>query len=1780
MYPREFSEKVNAATGLIKASYPEAILTIVIDAADNSVTAAQIKHQSCFISDLASMGSFPGGFKLIFTCRTARKPILELPADHTPIAITPFSIKESELFLDKRMGKVTTDELTEFHQLTFGIPRVQSYSILNKSNISDVFTFLKPYGHSVGTLIDSHLRESKLKLGNSALGDQLLMALIVLPRPVPVKYIALVTGASEPEVFDFAKDLWTGLVITSDKISFRDEDFENHLRETYEPNPAYYGTIADLLIANAPTDNYAAANIASVLYHAERFATLKEIVLENKYLEINDPLYKRDVFIERTQLAIRSCTVHEDNETFLKLLVIAAEAAKSNQAQLQIIYNNVELIVENQNLKTIQKLYYNLTSRIEYGAANWQVAAIFSRNLGTSEFARKHLFQADKWIDRRAKKNDDEIRGYHIGTSDIASGGEAVLRLNGVKTAMHWLKRWKPKEMMASVVRKLISKILLTTNEVEQTLWYKDVHRTDLQVIIAVQLIKMDKMSFVDVGALFTKMQAIVNRNFKFSGAMDESLIFLCEKYIGDPHFTEVCLQILKWIMISPPIYNTRFTGSTYTKKDEIGELDHLFRVKCLIAKIDGVELNVNDLLPREIPKPLSEEPTKQQIQQEKRRRESAANDMSKLYERLLPIYDLRADVILNKVGGAVGEKLYQAFETLGGDYLFIHERGHDSSLLLIHATKVLSNTVYFISDKMQALQTLTQIKSHYKIPKQRFLLNIATIAARFVDCYTLVYTLLSEVDNEISDGKSKATDRVETYEECISITELMNDAEESVIYFNKAMEAASDVDLEAHEQIKAINAITTVLSGNEPEPKLAYDLARFTEHSSDILSGYDNFPWLAATRSIAAIDQFSIFSIWCRWDHQDLSVDSDAHFCFWSEQVNNTLLAKQITVDQAAGLTAFYPLDYAWEKIWGNLLLSSQKNGFNNIGQLNKILTHDVGFDDVDSRANYAVKVKELYDRLSIPKKYFPSEIAELININNTYKPDIDRSTETDYHETAPNQSRPTENIELAAVLAKTDPASSEEISMALLSLHEQDKLQIAFTADTFLKGLKDKCPPAAYTAQLDALLTLKEIHLSYYSFKQALEQRLTEWGDKQTVKQWKNENFYRIIENQFLFFKNRFERNEYLDISGLDNLKTLFGKTDQDLGVALKKLVPNIINELPAAVIYQSFAIFNGLLTSPEAVNVLKWIIDRWNKGIPESVAEGVWNERLRPQLDMSENYASFFHYYLGHPDTTERWRVLHTLLRLVENGDTAILTALFSKIETYSCFPFQHAAFPFFTISAKLWFYFAIDHIAIKHPASIAPFLEMIKKELFCTGEQHLLIRKLALSICLKIKVYKNELFSDEDNLLLIKQAELPQRRVKSDETNEGNNIEGVMEYEDDDDFYDEDEVVEKLKFPFDSLDTGPDYYQPLSGIFGIKSKVVYQKAEEAIYGVLNCTTDVIKDDYVSKQDRRISDRGSSFTTLETVQHYYEFHGLFYAADDLLQKYPVVEKGYHTWDEWMIQWGTAWKGQWLSELRDKSPIERRFRTFGSAYTPNWKWTICSDDLDEVCGLANFNKDDFVIINHYDTKAVEHGKETVYVNSALVNKDKANALLNALQTADNPYRYKLPVQNEDYEVTRPKEFSLRAMVAAQDADGSGFDLLDHRSLSLARVKKYPCSEFMEWANGEKSDDGRYTYTSGNPKQILSAFQNWADYDGNIKNHRQGTNGYRLKVNKRKLLEYLGETNYCLLLESQITRRPDSSSHEDREDWTHPIIDAYTKLYLIYPNGTIITTAGNFNAG
>lgn len=281
-YPRVFKRRLDRASEIVDSIDPEALLVIVIDAADNAITAAESHSppEPSFVHDIVSIGDLPKNVCFIVTTRTGRLPSLNLPRNFTLVEISGFSPHETASYVREVWNTAPDYWIEDFHHLSRGNPRVQHYALTRAGeDPASALDYLRPTGKGLAQIFREQFDLARHKGGNEQELKTLCSGLITLPRPIPLTDVAAVTNLNEAHLRDLCSDLAPGIRLRNDSMGFADEDFEQFVRmEAEQELGSLQKRIADHFLLIHPSNAYAAKHFASALFIAKRYKEILDLI--------------------------------------------------------------------------------------------------------------------------------------------------------------------------------------------------------------------------------------------------------------------------------------------------------------------------------------------------------------------------------------------------------------------------------------------------------------------------------------------------------------------------------------------------------------------------------------------------------------------------------------------------------------------------------------------------------------------------------------------------------------------------------------------------------------------------------------------------------------------------------------------------------------------------------------------------------------------------------------------------------------------------------------------------------------------------------------------------------------------------------------------------------------------------------------------------------------------------------------------------------------------------------------------------------------------------------------------------------------------------------------------------------------------------------------------------------------------------------------------------------------------------------------------------------------
>ncbi len=1737
-YLESLVRRLSIAERLIRKENSEALLVVIIDAADNSYAAAQKLGGENFVDDVTNrdfVEGLPEGCRVVVTTRSHRKPDLRLPSNAESIELKNFDEEESAAFLKTFFPDASSTQVSDFHSYSAGIPRRQAYALNQKQEgVEAVLGALTPKGTTIEGVIDKQLEDARKKLGIDTEIDGVCKSLVCLPTPIPIQHVVALSSVNEKAVRDFCEDMFPGLNVERDAISFADEDFETHLETLYkEALPDYQLKATEYLLKAAKRCIYAAENVAYFLFQSEQYEELFSITMDKNSLElIADPILKKNVFFNRAKLALKSAIKNDSKETLLKLLLIAAKAAKTDKAVRKLITEHADLTAKYGDYQTVQRLYLEEQEVHWYGPSHLNCAATLSRDEETQSVAREHLRNARAWLKWRHQKNEEELEDYPIGDDDIAAETEAMFNLFGFDRAYSSLDRWRPKTAVFRVSKLVFERLIGNWKARELC---EAVKKTPLRPDIELILMNSLFENGLDVPREFVESNHKVWLKFsKYSKSVEASLqsagVLFCELLAIHGYEPRNIVPLIELFSPTVPNYVALY--------NEEARIDTLLRARALKALLLGKELKAEELMPSDL---IDE---KELEDKEKQEREKKKEEFRRIYDPLIPVYRCRLEALTGTYKGKPDEVIETAMKgsTIG------YQVGVTEEVVLKNlCSHAIVDAALSISRDPQ--QWIDKVQSKYLgkdvgLPTK---LQIAKKLSRYEEMHEKALRILDEVSQITEANPTVASDQADTYVQCSTIADRVN-AEVAEDYYKKAIEVAEEIDQEAFAEIVCLHSLSERASADCSdlyEPELAYYLASYTETCSLRMYGYDHFPWPEGIQAITNLDSASGLAALSRWQDRGTNYIGDGILSVLSAAVRKQYVSPSFAC--AALILAGYK-DGRVSKARLDILSAELKEKRSLKGILSVIAKDILLHDEIDDRKHRAGIVID-WLRENSPKDL--AGVQELVSmyefVDSLCEEDAQKPDGPTYQKA--RKSRSKTKVDWRTVLGKKDFCESKNIEKAVSFLDGKQEFGYELIHD-FFERIRRRCTQDQYTTQLDALLNVDPDVVPFYPLLEALRKRLEEWDYHASVRKWKKANLEKFAKIHF----HEFLSYERFSFYTLDGIADAFDVPNDDRRIEI--VTPSLsdyVDSIPAEAFYDITQAYLKLAPKGAALNILRWYLPELDRDIRFDLADGKWTDELVPPRLSGAAIASFLWACLANPDKRIRWRAVHVVRRAVALGENEVLDHLMRASETPNTEPFRDTQHIFYEYSARLWLFMLIDRLSTEHPKVLVRHADAIYEEATCEGTYHALVRHFAKSAALSLSKYRANIYSNDQVDILEKVSRSPFEPIdKAKDYGRGG----------------ADDDNGRFSFGYDTTDY---WYSSLVRIFDTSQKEVIEKAEAVICDKWGFEGEVWEQDPLHRRNggsysyELTNNRHGEEPTVESLQLYLEYHAMFFVADEFLNTKRIARDEWEAapWNEWMRRWNLVREGFWLSDLRDTTPLEIELWTMPRVREKDWPYQISGSYLDRHASLDQLTAGAYVLVNGHIYRYLDKNTESVNISSALVEPDKAPSLLRALQSCKDSSNYKIPDEGEDLEIDK-SGFRLKGWIKCVSAEWGGIDEIDPLQSRLSKSIHYLGQEFADWADVDVSRDGRVTFLRDDSSVVVAEYQNWNDFKHTRYEHGLKTEGNRLFVSTQYLQEFLSEKDQCLILECQIRR---SGENDDRGYYP-----GYAKLYLLYPDGRIET--------
>jgi hypothetical protein len=453
-YARAFRYRMQQSITSLQAEQPEALLCIVIDAADNAQMAAEeIGESRAFVRDLLRE-TLPDGVRLVMLCRTHRQSLLDPPPHVLRLELHPFSHKETATLLRQHFPDATEHDVDEFHHLSSHNPRVQATVLARNIPLPDMLRALGPNPTTVDEILADLLEHAVAELRDNAgltekAGIDLICAGLAALRPlVPISILAAIAKIGDAAVKSFALDLGRPLIVIGETLQFFDEPAETWFRERFKPKAEQFEAFIETLKPLAANSAYVASALPQLMLEAGQFTELVDLALSSAGLPEANPIERRDVELQRLQFALKASLRAQRYTDAAKLALKAGGETAGDERQQKLLQENTDLASAFLDADRIQEI----VSRRTFGGGWLGSHHVYEAGLmsGCGEFrgdARSRLRMAYDWLYNWSRQPKEQREKEKIDNQDIAELAMTNFNIHGAEKCANGLRGWTLREV-------------------------------------------------------------------------------------------------------------------------------------------------------------------------------------------------------------------------------------------------------------------------------------------------------------------------------------------------------------------------------------------------------------------------------------------------------------------------------------------------------------------------------------------------------------------------------------------------------------------------------------------------------------------------------------------------------------------------------------------------------------------------------------------------------------------------------------------------------------------------------------------------------------------------------------------------------------------------------------------------------------------------------------------------------------------------------------------------------------------------------------------------------------------------------------------------------------------------------------------------------------------------------------------------------------------------------------------------------------------------------------
>ena len=1719
-YLRAFARGLQQATTIIRLAEPQAVLCIVIDAADNAQIAAdEIGQSPSFARDLLRE-PLPNGVRLVVLCRSHRQNILDPPSHALRLELKPFSVAETAEHLRQTFPDASDHDVAEFHRLSSQNPRVQALALSAKVSLAAILRRLGPNATTVEGSIGRMLNEAIGTLRDTvgtieqANIDRMCTALAALRPLIPISILSRMSGISEDSIRSLVLDIGRPLLLSEDAVQFLDEPVETWFRDRFKPSEDELATFVRGLTPLAAESAYVASTLPQLMLEAGQLSELVESALHSTALPETSELERYEVELQRLQFALKASLRQGRYLDAAKLALKAGGITAGDDRQRAMIQAHTDLGARFIEPDRIQELVSRRTFGSDWMGSHhaYEACLLSGCNVLVSD-ARSRLRMAYEWLDNWSRLTPKQREEERIVDADIAELTMADLNIHGVRAAAHSLRGWKPREVSFRVGR-IVAERLIDHGRVadldDLAVSAGDDVWLALAIIIELRKIQQTPSPSVVERTFRCVSDSGVKFNVKERGLAAVTALVEAALKLAVCSHTEAVGVVARYLPVTPP----RGLAARYSRSYS------LLHAYCLQAALEGRTVDLNDLAHPELRSEL-EKKSRHHLSQE-------AREFTEDVGGLLPWTKLWTEVLLGNITkDTLPTRLRRACDATAAVRTPHREEHHIENEIVLIWFAVLNHLDALDEESVDGL--VSWIK---RLRRPLYTSTLTALARRGAWKEETKAVALSFAEkaftltrDERTDAETKSTSYVEVARSVLAISE-----REAKGYFDEALLVAEKIGEENLWRWDAILDLAERAARRErPAPEAAYQFARCAELTYDYVMRDKHFDWEATVEALAGLCPRSCLTTLSRWRDRGFG---------WTNRILPVAvhaLIKRSCIDPRDAL-ALVGFKAEWD--YPQLLRSVLEKCASRI-EKEAAVTFLIRYliDTVpDSTVWKRLKRVTAKHGLSVPQT----------NCFVTFSTRHDRTTrERSVKHRDERTAGELPRCKWADMFSQNDLTTVDGIGRSYAAFKSTPA---PWDHDEFFAEAIRRVPAggeADFAASVGSTPAL-----GLYELRTLLKRIPGSWKERPAVKH----ALAGTLKSYCRRYCMKIDRNRHYEVLPFDVACQLTGLDEADIVDVVLAAIGESRDFADSQRLFSMVGLLKSRIDPDEALEALMFGLSIFDPVLEDKDGDGPWSEDLSPPASMGESIAGYLYAGLAAPSATVRWQAAHAVLGLCALGRGEVLRHLVSLGEGDSAGPFVDARLPFYRLHARQWLLIAFARAATEFPATLAPFARRIV-HIALDDQPHVMIRMFAARAALAL-IMNGVLPADglEERLSRVNVTSLPIVESKSYQRVK-HQIEDVAGEDDEDRFY-------------FGLDIGPYWYEPLGSVFALSQSDVERKALGVIRSELNYpATRTWQDD--ERERRKLYDfrqtyaSHGSYPDTDDLQFYYSYHAMMIVAGRLLATRPThrYTEERDEFAEWLSRHDLSRNdGRWLADRRDPVPLEPSSWCEREKTDPKYG-IITSTDFEQ----ALIEGDRITVWGYWSTLDSARVQK-VHVWSALVSADKSMALLRALSTAKDNRAYVIPSAGADHEIDRGG-FLLKGWIESRDPQ-SGLDEKDMWSGGVRFPPRAPAKAIATLMSLETDSDQR-TWCDEMKRPVMFS-QIWGqlqvgneDYDFD--------HGEKLQASRDFIDSMLRKLGHNLVIEVRIERRRRRWSHESREEDDERISET-TKLYVFESSGRVTT--------